>query len=512
MKKIISLFSIVFAFSIIIQAQIATVGTDSWGNANGDGLVYASMAMKDSINAGTSIDTIYLSGTFTRPKMWQINAGGGIPDNSKIVYKGEGVDKTIIQAFTDEELASGTATWGDKNNLFIYLTGNIELHFVDLTIQNVFNALGSDASDHGHKAAITIGNDVDAYFKNVRFSNCNLTDVGAAVRLSSGADKFVMESCVVDSCTAGSNAVVYLNNTIDANVLSVDINNTVFKNNESLSSNGAAALYVAESNGNSIVTMDLDHCLFYKNLGYMHGQSVKIQDDVLANVYNCTFAYNEQSLEDGASVTADWFCHGATTKSNFHNTIFYGNSKAGVTKFNGIYPFGGATMSATNISMENCIVGSQRGANADALIALSVNSTISKDALTSELVLNDGLVDNELLLPLNSIAIDAGKVIVPYTDGYYGLAPDMGAFESNYIPTVISQTSTVDALGIYPNPVSDVLHMAVSDKASWSIYSLSGQSMKSGLGNVVDVSYFQSGSYIIRVNDGNEMKIEQFVK
>jgi uncharacterized repeat protein (TIGR01451 family) len=70
-------------------------------------------------------------------------------------------------------------------------------------------------------------------------------------------------------------------------------------------------------------------------------------------------------------------------------------------------------------------------------------------------------------------------------------------------------------VNIYPNPVTDILHL--DTKENWTkaeIYDISGRIMRSVtlVGQSLDVSELESGSYFVRLKDGEKVGVVKFVK
>ena len=72
------------------------------------------------------------------------------------------------------------------------------------------------------------------------------------------------------------------------------------------------------------------------------------------------------------------------------------------------------------------------------------------------------------------------------------------------------------AFSLYPNPVEDVLNIAMinNGKTTYRIYSMIGQEVKSGRLNKteISVSNLESGMYIFEVYDGEKTITKKFVK
>jgi hypothetical protein len=99
-----------------------------------------------------------------------------------------------------------------------------------------------------------------------------------------------------------------------------------------------------------------------------------------------------------------------------------------------------------------------------------------------------------------------GEVIVDYTDNeYYGNAPDMGAYESDYLTGITHNEEDIN-IKVFPNPVTDFISVEndISDKNEVAIYDLSGKLLiNSETYERIDVRHFKPGSYILKVKSSN---------
>ena len=110
-------------------------------------------------------------------------------------------------------------------------------------------------------------------------------------------------------------------------------------------------------------------------------------------------------------------------------------------------------------------------------------------------------------------AAQAGLVLTdPCANPGYGEVED-------YNVVITPQLSTREVSGsdfmVYPNPVSDVLHITkVSDKTVYQIHSVSGQLVSSGLvrDNKVNVSHLVTGNYVITISDEDIKGSVKFIK
>ena len=89
---------------------------------------------------------------------------------------------------------------------------------------------------------------------------------------------------------------------------------------------------------------------------------------------------------------------------------------------------------------------------------------------------------------------------------------------ASFAITATNELNSVEGLSfnLYPNPVENILNVSMIDnrKATYRIYSMIGQEVKSGNlnQNEISVSNLESGLYIFEVNDGEKTITKKFVK
>lgn len=174
---------------------------------------------------------------------------------------------------------------------------------------------------------------------------------------------------------------------------------------------------------------------------------------------------------------------------------------------------------------------------------------------TADLALND-IENYDFTLRDNSIAIDKGREIEGYTDGFVGSAPDVGAYEYGGekwvagidwdiysgpnglcygLPGEACSSNTVDvqekqqdkfaesAFAIYPNPVNDgTLFIEFNDfskeNSEYSIYSISGALMQSGIlesghaNTVINIEEIPTGYYMVHITNDKKESASRFIK
>lgn len=95
---------------------------------------------------------------------------------------------------------------------------------------------------------------------------------------------------------------------------------------------------------------------------------------------------------------------------------------------------------------------------------------------------------------------------------FYGAAPDLGAFETNY-STGISELATENQIELYPNPTHDYLHFG-QEPVSVVVYDLMGKNVFSA-NNVtrINIQSLINGIYLIKVKTvNNSIFIRKFIK
>ena len=116
---------------------------------------------------------------------------------------------------------------------------------------------------------------------------------------------------------------------------------------------------------------------------------------------------------------------------------------------------------------------------------------------------------NFLKLKEGSNLIDKGMYL-GFT--FYGSAPDLGAFESNY-STESSSIFVDNQLPFYPNPVHDLLYLRNSTHQTYEIFDTLGNRLFTTILNHIDVSKLSKGIYILKINtDQNTSKTYKIIK
>ena len=77
-------------------------------------------------------------------------------------------------------------------------------------------------------------------------------------------------------------------------------------------------------------------------------------------------------------------------------------------------------------------------------------------------------------------------------------------------PASVNEQSV--SVRLYPNPVQNVLKIEAADFISYSIYSVTGQLVKTGNSDTVDVESLNKGHYFIKVETNSGVATKRFVK
>jgi hypothetical protein len=305
------------------------------------------------------------------------------------------------------------------------------------------------------------------YLHHLRIMN-NLSNAnGGGISLLYSSS--LLESLAIYSNTAISGGGVYFGGCHNA-----IIKNTIIFNH----GGGGFGSGIASSGSNNIF---IDHCLIFKEVQplYFTGS--------VCTILNCTI-YN------GMSDLGVIRCETGNTQLYVINSIFW-------TSFSP--PFGVTIKSSgKKISDPQDIyffINSDIEGNKSTNFSLSpqdsvywLGSNISFDPLFTDAIHND------FILQKNSPCIDTGTPFFSFKDSalidlspsqYKGIAPDMGAFETNYGNGVASSHPSPLALTAFPNPFNSALtirfELSQSAQANLSVFSITGQRVRTIISDVL---------------------------
>lgn len=127
--------------------------------------------------------------------------------------------------------------------------------------------------------------------------------------------------------------------------------------------------------------------------------------------------------------------------------------------------------------------------------------------------INDELVFTATQLSLNPTDLNRIDFVHDNNIGYAYI--DRIALNNEEAVTSINESlQSTDGIGVYPNPVSDVLHVKSESKVNAvSIYDVSGRRIHAELVNeTIDVRNLQKGVYVISIETANGRKSHSFIK
>ena len=378
----------------------------------GDDALSNAIAKVSELQTGSTFDgdTIYVNGTFTRSDLLHLQSSTN--NDKKYIIKGEGRDKTFIQAFTDAEMSTGATS---DDTAFIYTSksagGNdiVTVEFIDLTIRNIRIKEASNAL-----AAVSLGAGTKATFNNVRFTNCdNAYTYGSVLNIPTGVISVEMNNCLIDNNTGKDGTAIYCYNTSATQAVSLTMTDCVVRDNVSTA---AAAGLRFWTQGTAPINVTLGNCVFYNNDAVQNASCLELLGaGITIDVINSTFADNLSSC--------DIYCKN-NPKITLVNDLFYGTNQGAAA--NVIYN-ASSTFTSDNLTLKNTIMET---------IDIAYFSAISpENCLFNETIgtLMEAINSNHEIRPKSeSFAIDAGIVYSPYTDGFLGNAPDIGAYQTSY--------------------------------------------------------------------------------
>jgi len=106
---------------------------------------------------------------------------------------------------------------------------------------------------------------------------------------------------------------------------------------------------------------------------------------------------------------------------------------------------------------------------------------------------------------------------IPDPNFYYGMTKVEGIILNiipSSAPTAVHEAPHQQQLQVYPNPVSDVLHIKhlPCDAVEYSIFNVLGQKVAEGLTNgTISVAELEKGLYILQIKDENFLETAKFI-
>lgn len=479
--------------------------------------------MADTIVLG---DTIFLSDTIIvgdGANTFAIKGNNGA-DSWKYTIVGEGIDQTVVMAISDSAYAAGGFS---QTNLFFYLTGNVAegtgpiFEMRDFTIKNYRNATA--------KSVVACNAMSSGMFDNIRITQCNVGN-GSAI-LAQNPKSLTVKNCVFDNIIGkgGTSIFTYTNgNAMVGKSIDVDISNNVMHHNIATNNNGGVSVWTGQPE--SYYNVSITNNVIYGCTAVDRGSAMMLNgENITAKLYNNTLAYNGGSVAQLFLQKNDGQTKGPNVEL-VNNLIYGGTDAEGARNRDFMIIEELAIDSVTTPEVYDTTVVRRfdyRGVVMNNLIGITdvdmfdlmptgtVNGNLLNDTINAFAVdLPKMITENGEVIPgNNSAAIDAGIAIPDFTGVYNGTAPDIGAYETDYSSAGLKDFVESD-VAISPIPARDFLNIHYSHVVQWQVYSINGQSLKQGRGNVVNVSDLKKGVYLISLSElsGKAISVKQFVK
>jgi len=273
------------------------------------------------------------------------------------------------------------------------------------------------------------------HMEHSTFTNNESLLNGGAISSAFGSQIIEMDNCVVDSnrTVIGFGGAISIIESGDDNIASLNINNSFFRFNSSVSQGGALNILDADTYISNSVFAE-NEC---DDNGFGAAISIKAttHDTIMAKIINTTIADNHGFQADGIGLGEE---DEASTTTTIQNCIF---RNQGSTNYNYIFGTG----------LPELISDGGNMSDDESMI----------DALTDSTDLNQTspLFNFDYSLMSNSPGIDAGVDGAPEFDILGNPRvnePDMGAYE-NQMPVSVKENRYSDkgVLTVYPNPFRD---------------------------------------------------------
>jgi thiol-disulfide isomerase/thioredoxin len=287
----------------------------------------------------------------------------------------------------------------------------------------------------------------------------------------------------------------------------------------SVNANDANVRYIEDINDQC--GFDLSPSINVQNLGSNPITSLSIEYSVnsgTVETYNWTGLINpaqNESIElPGISYTID--PAGNTVDVDLGSDDDNSNNQVSATFENAITSTESATLilntgtNGSQISWDITTLGGSVVANGGPYSnnqSLNVPITLNTECHRFEIRSTNGNGASSVVL------FDSNSEILYSSNGDFGFA-ESSNFNSQGV--LGSQDEVFERLSIYPNPVDNVLNIMNAENAAIEIYNILGQLLYTkndiSIYEQIEVSQFISGTYLIKVKNGNAVKTSKFVK
>ena len=111
---------------------------------------------------------------------------------------------------------------------------------------------------------------------------------------------------------------------------------------------------------------------------------------------------------------------------------------------------------------------------------------------------------------------DSNGLEVYYTNGVYGGGESKNFSTDGFVVVLGLDANYLDATSIYPNPTTTVLNIKNAEASSIEVFNMLGQTLYSkaniSLNEQVSVSHLMTGTYFVKITNGNAVKTSKFIK
>ena len=422
------------------------------------------------------VNTQYASHTIPTAIEWDVAGTTAAPYNVANVK----IDYTTDNGTTWTVLSASTANDGSEN---FTLPASLNGQTIKLRISSIGNVFYAVRSVNVTTFAVCDG----AEPTNVTVNG--ITQSGATVNWApiSGATYIIRYKKLTDTAwqqTTSTSPTVTLSGLTDGTAYEVQV---------AAVCSGTPGAYSASTN---FTTLGLTYC---------DAASADATDDYIANV---TLA-NINNSSSASTYTS--YIANSTLQINLVKGMGYTLT---VTKgwLSGTGPYSGAASAWIDFNRNGTFEDAERiltsPVTATSPTSATANFTVPATAVT-------GLGLRMRVGMLYSTQTGAGITNPCGTYNTYGEFEDYNVVVSDVLGTS-DLTNTKDGIQLYPNPASDVLNITkVSDKASYKIYSATGQLVGNGTvsGGKINVSSLLKGVYMITIDDkGKATFNSKFIK
>ena len=251
----------------------------------------------------------------------------------------------------------------------------------------------------------------------------------------------------------------------------------------------------------------------------------------LANFTICIFGTVQSTCVPQVAITASpaTVCQG--TNMNFNATpTFGGSNPAYQWKINstnvGLNSASFSTTGLSNGDQVSCVLTSNAACATTATASSNVISVSVNAIPTVSIILNSGVLEAtagffSYQWTFNGVIIqnELTNTIVPTQSGLYGVIVNDSFNCSNSssfdFTLLVNESFDISKVGVYPNPVKNVLNFSSNAKVNMiSVFDMTGRMLYSQnvQNNAADLSLLQTGNYLVSVTTANGNDVVKIIK